>query len=193
MFQVIMSLIIATSLPCDKHTIAECDEGRKFALRGKNHMRAVLQRVTKGSVSVGAELVGQIRRGLVVLLGIKEGDSEAEALWLAQKVVNLRIFEDEQGKFNRSLLDVQGAALVVSQFTLYGDARRGRRPSFSDAAPPEEAAPLVNRFAGLLREQGVKQVECGRFQAMMLVEIHNDGPVTIILDTDISRRGNPKA
>jgi len=155
-------------------------------------MKAVVQRVIRGSVTVEGELVGQIGRGLVVLLGVKEGDSEAEAQWLAQKIANLRIFEDQEGKFNRSLLDVEGAALVVSQFTLYGDARRGRRPSFSEAAPPEVAAPLVERFAELLREQGVKRVEQGRFQATMLVEIHNDGPVTIILDTDISRRGNHK-
>jgi len=155
-------------------------------------MKAVVQRVIQGSVTVEGELVGQIGRGLVVLLGVKEGDSEAEAQWLAQKIANLRIFEDQEGKFNRSLLDVEGAALVVSQFTLYGDARRGRRPSFSEAAPPEVAAPLVERFAELLREQGVKRVEQGRFQATMLVEIHNDGPVTIILDTDISRRGNHK-
>jgi len=155
-------------------------------------MKAVVQRVIQGSVTVEGELVGQIGRGLVVLLGVREGDSEAEAQWLAQKIANLRIFEDQEGKFNRSLLDVEGAALVVSQFTLYGDARRGRRPSFSEAAPPEVAAPLVERFAELLREQGVKRVEQGRFQATMLVEIHNDGPVTIILDTDISRRGNHK-
>ncbi len=155
-------------------------------------MRAVVQRVTRGSVSVGPELTGQIDRGLVVLLGIKKGDTESEALWLARKIANLRIFEDDAGRFNRSLLDVAGAALVVSQFTLYGDARRGRRPSFTDAARPEVAAPLVERFCSLLRGQGVSQVEAGRFQARMLVEIHNDGPVTIILDTDISRRGNIK-
>ena len=146
-------------------------------------MKAVVQRVIQGSVTVEGELVGQIGRGLVVLLGVKEGDSEAEAQWLAQKIANLRIFEDQEGKFNRSLLDVEGAALVVSQFTLYGDARRGRRPSFSEAAPPEVAAPLVERFAELLREQGVKRVEQGRFQATMLVEIHNDGPVTVLLDS----------
>jgi D-tyrosyl-tRNA(Tyr) deacylase len=156
-------------------------------------MRAVVQRVTRGRVTVGEELVGEIGPGLVVLVGIREGDTQAEAAWLAQKIANLRIFEDAEGKFNRSLLDVEGAALVVSQFTLYGDARRGRRPSFSDAAPPEVAAPLVERFAALLRQEGVRRVEQGRFQAMMLVEIHNDGPVTIILDTDISRRGNVKA
>jgi D-aminoacyl-tRNA deacylase len=156
-------------------------------------MRAVIQRVTRGRVTVGDETVGQIERGLVVLLGIKTGDTEAEALWLAQKIANLRIFEDEEGKFNRSLLEVGGGALVVSQFTLYGDARRGRRPSFSDAAAPEVAAPLVERVGAWLREQGVQRVEMGRFQARMRVEIHNDGPVTIILDTDVSRRGNLKA
>lgn len=156
-------------------------------------MRAVVQRVTQGSVTVDGEVLGRIGQGFVVLLGIKESDTDAEAQWLAQKIANLRIFEDQEGKFNRSLLDIEGAALVVSQFTLYGDARRGRRPSFSEAAPPEVAAPLVERFAEFLRLQGVKKVEKGRFQAKMLVEIHNDGPVTIILDTDISRRGNVKA
>jgi len=155
-------------------------------------MKAVVQRVTHGLVTVDQEQVGQIGPGLVVLLGIKKGDTESEARWLAGKVANLRIFEDDSGKFNRSLLDVAGSALVVSQFTLYGDARRGRRPSFSDAAPPDLAAPLVERFCALLREEGVSQVATGRFQARMLVEIHNDGPVTIILDTDISRRGNVK-
>ncbi|OGO04934.1 MAG: D-tyrosyl-tRNA(Tyr) deacylase, partial [Chloroflexi bacterium RBG_13_56_8] len=109
------------------------------------------------------------------------------------KIATLRIFEDEQGKFNRSLLDVGGEALVISQFTLYGDARKGRRPSFTDAAPPEIAAPLIDRFCALLREEGVLRVETGRFQAHMLVEIHNDGPVTILLDTDISRRGNQRS
>jgi D-tyrosyl-tRNA(Tyr) deacylase len=155
-------------------------------------MRAVVQRVTQGRVSVAGELLGQIGAGLVVLLGIKAGDGVEEARWLAQKVANLRIFEDDEGKFNRSLLDVGGAALVVSQFTLYGDARRGRRPSFTEAAAPEAAAPLVERFAALLREEGVADVQRGRFQAHMLVEIHNDGPVTIWLDTDLSRRGNLK-
>ena len=156
-------------------------------------MRAVLQRVTHASVSVGDELAGRIGRGLVILLGIKKGDTASEALWLARKIANLRIFEDDSGRLNRSLLDVSGAALVVSQFTLYGDARRGRRPSFTDAARPEVAAPLVERFCSLLRGQGVSRVETGRFRARMLVEIHNDGPVTIVLDTDISRRGNVKS
>ena len=160
-------------------------------------MRAVVQRVTHGAVSVadsagGREELGRIDAGLVVLVGVREGDGEEEARWLAAKVANLRIFEDDEGRFNRSLLDVGGGALVVSQFTLYGDARRGRRPSFTEAAAPEAAAPLIERFGEFLRLEGVSRVETGRFQAHMLVEIHNDGPVTIILDTDVSRRGNPK-
>ncbi|MCD6519812.1 MAG: D-tyrosyl-tRNA(Tyr) deacylase [Anaerolineae bacterium] len=155
-------------------------------------MRALLQRVIKGAVSVEGETIGQIEQGLVILLGIKRGDTEDEARWLARKVANLRIFEDEEGRFNRSLLEVGGEALVVSQFTLYGDARRGRRPSFTEAAPPEEAAPLVDRFCDFLREEGVRRVAEGHFGAHMLVEILNDGPVTLMLDTGISRRGNPK-
>ena len=160
-------------------------------------MRAVVQRVTHGAVSVadsagGREQLGRIDAGLVVLVGVREGDGEEEARWLAAKVANLRIFEDDEGRFNRSLLDVGGGALVISQFTLYGDARRGRRPSFTEAAAPEAAAPLIERFGEFLRLEGVSRVETGRFQAHMLVEIHNDGPVTIILDTDVSRRGNPK-
>lgn len=153
-------------------------------------MRAVIQRAARGSVRVGDELVGAIGPGLVILLGVRSGDDEQAAAWLARKVAGLRIFEDDQGKMNRSLVDIGGGALVVSQFTLYGDARRGRRPSFTEAAPPEQAAPLVARFAELLAAEGVTPVETGRFQAMMLVEILNDGPVTIILDTDVSRRGN---
>jgi len=144
-------------------------------------MRALIQRVTKASVSVAGQVVGAIGPGLAVLLGIREGDSEAEAVWLAHKIAHLRIFADEQSKFNRSLLDTGGEALVVSQFTLYGDARKGLRPSFSDAARPEVAEPLIERFVELLRAEGVS-VETGVFQAMMLVEIHNDGPVTIILE-----------
>ena len=149
-------------------------------------MRAVIQRVTKASVSVADRVVGAIGPGLVVLLGIREGDSEAEAAWLAHKVAHLRIFADENSKFNRSLLDVGGKALVVSQFTLYGDARKGLRPSFSDSARPEVAEPLIERFVELVRAEGV-QVETGVFQAMMLVEIHNDGPVTIIIDREASQ------
>jgi D-tyrosyl-tRNA(Tyr) deacylase len=155
-------------------------------------MRAVLQRVTQGAVRVGDEQLGAIGPGLVILLGVHASDTPHDAAWLARKAAGLRIFEDTDGKMNLSLLEVGGAALVVSQFTLYGDARRGRRPSFTDAAPPEVAAPLVDAFCELLRAEGVAQVETGRFQAMMLVEIHNDGPVTILLDSDLSRRGNVK-
>lgn len=147
-------------------------------------MRAVLQRVTKGAVSVEGEVVGAVEQGYVILLGVGHGDGEEQARVLARKIAGLRVFEDEQGRFNRSLLDVGGGCLVVSQFTLYADVRRGRRPSFTDAAPPELAAPLVERFAVLLREEGVPRVEMGVFGARMHVEIQNDGPVTIWLDTD---------
>jgi len=144
-------------------------------------MRAILQRVTEASVSVGGETVGQIGPGLVVLVGAGHGDTEAQARKLADKVVNLRIFPDEHGKFNRSALDVGAEVLVVSQFTLYADASRGRRPSFVQAAPPEVAEPLVERFVEFVREAGLK-AETGRFQTMMLVRIFNDGPVTISLE-----------
>ena len=155
-------------------------------------MRAVIQRVMRGSVSVEGTTVGEIDAGLVILLGIRTGDGDQEAAWLARKMANLRIFADQEGKFNRSLLEVGGEALVVSQFTLYGNARKGRRPSFTSAARPEVAEPLVERFVQYLREAGVRKVACGEFQATMLVEIHNDGPVTIILDTDVTRRGNSR-
>lgn len=145
-------------------------------------MRAVVQRVTHGSVTVEGQVVGTIETGLVILLGVGHDDTEAEAAWLANKIAGLRIFEDDDGKFNRSLLDVGGGALVVSQFTLYGDTRKGRRPSFTDAAPPDIAEPLVDRFVQLLREVGVSRVETGIFAARMLVEIHNHGPVTLILE-----------
>jgi D-tyrosyl-tRNA(Tyr) deacylase len=144
-------------------------------------MRAVVQRVNKASVSIDGEIVGQIGRGVVVLVGVTHGDTQEQAEWLARKVAGLRIFEDSEGKMNAGLLDVDGAALVVSQFTLYADARKGRRPSFTDAAPPDAAEPLVEHFAHVLQEQGVP-VETGVFQAHMLVEIHNDGPVTILLE-----------
>lgn len=145
-------------------------------------MRAVAQRVTQASVSVDGRVIGSIAQGMVVLLGVTHGDGEDAARYLAQKIATLRIFEDAEGKFNLSALDVHAAALVVSQFTLYADTRRGRRPDFLAAARPEVAAPLVSRFVDLLREQGLS-VETGEFQAKMLVEIHNDGPVTIILDS----------
>jgi D-tyrosyl-tRNA(Tyr) deacylase len=144
-------------------------------------MRTVIQRVAHASVAVGGRTVAQIGPGVVILLGIGAGDGEEQARFLAEKIANLRIFEDEGGKINRSLLDVGGAAILVSQFTLYADTRKGRRPSFTDAAPPEIASPLVDRFAGLLRELGVP-VQTGEFGAHMLVELANDGPVTIILE-----------
>jgi D-aminoacyl-tRNA deacylase len=145
-------------------------------------MRAVIQRVRQANVCVDDQVVGAIDVGLVVLIGVTHDDDESDARWLAQKISTLRIFQDASGKFNLSALDVSASALVVSQFTLYADARRGRRPDFIDAARPEIAEPLIEKFITLLREQGVR-VETGKFQAHMLVTILNDGPVTIILDT----------
>jgi len=144
-------------------------------------MRALVQRVLKGNVYVDGQVVAAIGRGLVIFLGIGQGDTEEQARFLAEKVAQLRIFEDAESKFNLSLLDIGGEALVVSQFTLYGDARKGRRPSFSEAARPETAAPLVDKFIEYLRAQGVP-TRSGIFAAHMLVEIHNDGPVTIWLE-----------
>jgi len=146
-------------------------------------MRVLLQRVQRGSVQVAGRVVGAVERGYVLLVGVTHGDGEAEADRLADKVAHLRIFEDEAGKMNLSLLDVSGGALVVSQFTLYANARRGRRPDFIAAAPPAIAEPLVAHFADALRAQGVRPVEEGVFGAHMQVEILNDGPVTILLDT----------
>ena len=148
-------------------------------------MKAVVQRVSRGSVAVDGEVVGRIGQGLVVLVAVREGDTEAEAAWLAKKIPHLRIFEDEAGHFNRSLIDVGGELLVVSQFTLYGDARKGRRPSFSHAADPAIAEPLIERFVEMLSAEGV-HVETGVFRAMMQVEIHNDGPVTLIVEREAS-------
>ena len=153
-------------------------------------MRAVLQRVTQGRVTVAGRRVGEIGAGLVILLGVGASDTAAEAELLAQKVANLRIFSDGEGKFNLSALDVRAEMLVVSQFTLYADTRRGRRPGFTDAARPALAAPLCDKFVACLRELGFK-VETGEFQANMLVEIHNSGPVTIWLDTIEWQRGKP--
>jgi D-tyrosyl-tRNA(Tyr) deacylase len=144
-------------------------------------MRVLIQRVSSGKVTVDGQVVAQIGHGLVILLGIGHGDGEEQAVYLAEKIANLRIFEDKAGKTNLSLLDVGGEAIVVSQFTLYADTRKGRRPSFTDAALPDVAEPLVERFAELLRGQGVS-TQTGQFGAHMLVEINNDGPVTIWLE-----------
>ena len=144
-------------------------------------MRALLQRVKSGKVSVDDRTVAEMAHGLVILLGIGKDDTEVEARFLAEKIANLRIFEDEEGKFNQSILDKSGSAIVVSQFTLYADASKGRRPSFTDAAAPEVAAPLVEKFAEMLRNLGVPTQQ-GVFGAHMLVEILNDGPVTIWLE-----------
>ena len=144
-------------------------------------MRALVQRVSSAAVKVAGKEVAAIGRGLVILLGVGQSDSEAHIRYLAEKIANLRIFEDDQGKMNLSLLDVRGAALVVSQFTLYADTAKGRRPAFVAAAAPEVAEPLVLRFAEWLTAQGVS-TQTGRFGAHMLVEINNDGPVTIWLE-----------
>lgn len=146
-------------------------------------MRAVLQRVTSGKVTIEGKINGEIGNGFVVLLGVGANDSEAEVELLTNKIANLRVFADGEGKFNLSALDVKAEMLVVSQFTLFADCRKGRRPSFTDAARPELAVPLYEEFVERLRAMGFK-VETGVFQADMLVEIHNSGPVTIWLDTD---------
>ena len=146
-------------------------------------MRMVVQRVSRAQVTVEGRVTGEIGAGLVILLGVGKEDTSAIAAAMAEKASNLRIFEDEQGKMNRSLLDVKGEALVVSQFTLYGDARGQRRPSFISAAPPELAKKLYEEFCEALRELGVN-VGTGIFQAMMSVELVNEGPVTILIDSD---------
>ena len=146
-------------------------------------MRVVIQRVDRAAVSVDQKVVGSIDRGLVLLLGVTHKDTEEDVTWLAEKCVNLRIFEDDDNKFNFSLADIQGELLVVSQFTLYGDCRKGRRPSFTDASPPEHAEKLYDRFVEHLRNMGFN-VQTGIFGAKMLVEIHNQGPVTLVVDTE---------
>jgi D-tyrosyl-tRNA(Tyr) deacylase len=144
-------------------------------------VKAVVQRVARAEVSVGGRSIGRIGRGLCILLGVRRGDGEDEAVWLAKKCAGLRIFEDGEGLMNLSLGDVGGSALVVSQFTIYGNCEKGRRPSFTDAAEPEVAEKLIDTFVGALRDEGVR-VETGEFQARMMVEIHNEGPVTLIIE-----------
>lgn len=146
-------------------------------------MRAVVQRVSQASVQVDGQICGTIGPGLLVLLGVGKNDSEQDAVLLADKIVNLRIFDDEQGLMNRSLLEVQGEMLVVSQFTLFGDCRKGRRPSYSTAAPPAEAASLYERFIHEIRTKQIP-VATGKFQTMMDVTLINNGPVTLLLDTE---------
>ena len=146
-------------------------------------MRALIQRVSRANVSVDGEVVGAIQQGFVVLLGVTHGDGELEAEWMANKVAGLRLFEDDEGKMNLSLKQVGGSVLVVSQFTLYGDASRGRRPSFTGAAPPAVAEPLVGHFVDRLRQRGLI-VATGVFGAYMDVEIHNDGPVTLLIEKE---------
>ncbi len=148
-------------------------------------MRAVVQRVREASVSVGDRIIGEIGAGLVILVGVTHEDTENDARFLAQKIATLRVFEDADGKFNRSALDVGASALVISQFTLYADTRRGRRPDFIAAARPEVAEPLIERFVALLREQGLP-IQTGQFRAKMLVKILNDGPVTLIIDSPVA-------
>lgn len=145
-------------------------------------MRALLQRVTKASVTVDERTIARIGTGLVLLIGIASSDTDEDARYLLGKAVNLRIFPDDQGRFDVSAMESKAALLLVSQFTLYADTRKGRRPGFTSAAPPEQAQPMFERFVRMARETGL-QVETGRFQEHMLVEIHNDGPVTIMLDT----------
>ena len=146
-------------------------------------MRALVQRVSEASVAVGDDEVGRIGPGLLVLLGVSSSDGEEEARYIADKTLNLRIFPDSRGRFDRSALDIGAQLLVVSQFTLYGDTRRGRRPGFTEAATPDQASLLVERTVSLLADSGLR-VETGRFQAHMAVSLVNDGPVTIMLDSD---------
>ena len=146
-------------------------------------MRAVVQRVKKGSVEIEEKEIGKIEKGLIILLGVGQNDSEKDAEHLIEKIVNLRIFEDEEGKMNLSVKDINGQILIISQFTLYGDCKKGRRPSFISAALPDKAVKLYDYFVKNIKNCGLK-IETGEFQAMMLVKIFNDGPVTIILDSE---------
>ena len=145
-------------------------------------MRAVVQRVSRASVTIGGEIAGSIGPGLVALVGIRRGDDEAAGRWLCDKLLRLRVFEDAQGKMNQTVAEAGGGILLVSQFTLYGDVRKGNRPGFEEAAPPEEAEPLYDRMVAHLREISTVPVATGRFRAWMAVELVNDGPVTILLE-----------
>lgn len=146
-------------------------------------MRAVVQRVSRAKVAVGDEITGEIGRGLLILLGVSVGDTEKDSAYLLEKILNLRVFEDSEDKMNLSLLNISGELLVVSQFTLYGDVRKGRRPSFIQAAPPEKASELYENFVAEAKKR-VTNVQTGKFQAMMNVELINDGPVTILIDSE---------
>ena len=146
-------------------------------------MRAVVQRVSNASVKVADTVTGKIDSGLLILLGIKNGDTASDVNWLAEKIVHLRIFEDDQGKMNRSVADIKGEMLIISQFTLYGDCRKGRRPGFSDAAPPALAESLYKKFIDRVNELGII-TQTGIFQAEMAVQLTNDGPVTLLLDSE---------
>ncbi|NMB44941.1 MAG: D-tyrosyl-tRNA(Tyr) deacylase [Firmicutes bacterium] len=149
-------------------------------------MRVLVQRVNSGKVAVDGEVIGAIGPGMVVLLGVAEDDTEWDAEWAAQKTANLRIFDDEAGRMNLSLLDTGGQALIISQFTLYGECRRGRRPSFDKAAPPQRAEELYNLFVQRMQEQGI-EVATGQFQAFMIVSLENNGPVTLLVESDTAR------
>lgn len=155
----------------------------KEILNQQEKMRGVIQRVSSASVSIGGDIAGKIEKGIVIFLGIRTGDNRDDLKWLAEKVVNLRIFEDHQGKMNRSLKDINGQMLIISQFTLYGDCRKGRRPGFSRAAPPQTAEPLYEDFIQEIKERGITTAS-GTFQADMQVELVNDGPVTLLLDSE---------
>lgn len=146
-------------------------------------MRSVVQRVSRAKVTIDNRVTGEIGHGIVVLLGIHEKDTQKDIKWMADKLLNLRIFEDQEGKMNNSLFDITGEMLIVSQFTLYGDCRKGRRPGYSNAARPEIAEPLYEQFVSYVQEQGITPAT-GQFQAMMEVELINDGPVTLMLDSE---------
>lgn len=155
---------------------------KEIEIRKGYDMRAVVQRVTQARVSVEGEVIGEIKKGIVVLLGISKDDNEKDIKYIAEKVVNLRIFEDENNKMNLSSLDINGELLVVSQFTLYGDCRKGKRPSYDQASRPEEAEKLYNNFLDEISKCPLK-LQTGKFQADMALEIHNDGPVTLLIDS----------